>query len=57
MSRKDTALKYFNEQKELTDIRVKSGIELNRKGDAYIVPSGSWKAGRRGLPSSPAPAA
>ena len=26
-------------------------------GDAYIVPSGSWKAGRRGLPSSPAPAA
>ena len=36
MSRKDTALKYFNEQKELTDIRVKSGIELNRKGDADI---------------------
>ena len=36
MSRKDTALKFFNEQKELTDLRVKSGIELNRKGDADI---------------------
>lgn len=36
MSRKDTALKYFNEQKELTDVRVKSGIELYRKGNADI---------------------
>ena len=36
MSRKDTALKYFEEQKELTDLRVKSGIELNRKGNADI---------------------
>ncbi len=36
MSRKDTALKYFNEQKELTDVRVKSGIELYRKGNATL---------------------
>ncbi|MBR5308566.1 MAG: endo-1,4-beta-xylanase [Clostridia bacterium] len=36
MSRYDTALKYFNEQKELTDVRVKSGIELYRKGDVKI---------------------
>lgn len=36
MSRKDTALKYFNEQKEMTDLKVKTGIELNRKGDADI---------------------
>lgn len=41
MSRKDVALKYFNEQKELTDLRVKSGIELNRKGDAHIAFSGN----------------
>ncbi len=36
MSRKDTALRYFNEQKELTDLRVKSGIELYRKGNAKL---------------------
>lgn len=36
MSRKETALKYFEEQKELTDLRVRSGIELNRKGDAHL---------------------
>lgn len=36
MARKDTALKYFNEQKELNDLRVKSGIELYRKGNADI---------------------
>ena len=36
MSRYDTALKYFNEQKELTDVRVKSGIELYRKGFATL---------------------
>lgn len=41
MSRKNTALRYFEEQKELTDIRVKSGIELNRKGDAHITFSGN----------------
>ena len=28
MSRKDTALKYFNEQKEMTDLKVKTGINL-----------------------------
>ena len=36
MKRLETALKYFNEQKELTDIRIKNGIELYRKGDAEI---------------------
>lgn len=36
MSRFETALKYFNEQKEQTDFRVKSGIEQNRKGNAKI---------------------
>ncbi len=36
MARKDTALKYFNEQKDYMDTRVKSGIELYRKGDAKI---------------------
>ncbi len=36
MSRKETALKYFNEQQEISDIRNKAGIELNRKGDAVI---------------------
>lgn len=36
MKREETALKYFREQKELTDLRVKSGIELYRKGDAEI---------------------
>lgn len=46
MSRKDTALKFFNEQKELTDVRVKSGIELYRKGDASI----TFKAAEGELP-------
>ena len=36
MGRAETALKYFNEQKEVMDLRVKSGIELHRKGDATI---------------------
>lgn len=36
MSRKDSALRYFNEQKEYTDYRVKTGIELYRKGTAEI---------------------
>lgn len=36
MSRKDTALKYFNEQKELFDIRSSSGIELYRKGNGTL---------------------
>ena len=36
MGRAETALKYFNEQKEVMDLRVKSGIELYRKGDATI---------------------
>ena len=36
MSRRDTALKYFREQSEETALRVKNGIELNRKGDALI---------------------
>lgn len=36
MGRIDTALKYFHEQKALTDLRVSSGIELYRKGNATI---------------------
>ena len=36
MGRAETALKYFNEQKEVMDLRVNSGIELYRKGDATI---------------------
>ena len=36
MSRRDTALRYYNEQKELTETRVNSGIELYRKGNAKI---------------------
>lgn len=36
MSRKETALKYFREYKDYTDERVKSGIELYRKGYAEI---------------------
>lgn len=37
MSRYETVLKYFNEQKEQTDLRIKHGIETNRKGNAKIV--------------------
>ena len=36
MARRDTALRYFNEQKDIMDLKVKSGIELNRKGSAHI---------------------
>lgn len=36
MSRSEIALKYFNEHKENTDARVKSGIELYRKGEVEI---------------------
>lgn len=36
MGRAETALKYFNEQKDVMDIRVKNGIELYRKGNASI---------------------
>ena len=36
MGRTETALKYFNEQKDVMHVRVKSGIELYRKGDAEI---------------------
>lgn len=36
MSRQDTALKYFREQQKENDLRVKTGIELNRKGNASI---------------------
>lgn len=36
MSRKETALKYFEEQKAQNDLRVNTGIELNRKGDAHL---------------------
>jgi endo-1,4-beta-xylanase len=46
MSRKDTALRYFNEQKEITDLRVKTGIELYRKGNAQI----TFKAADGNLP-------
>ena len=36
MGRAETALKYFKEQKSTMDVRVSSGIELNRKGNAEI---------------------
>ena len=36
MSRRDTALKYFNEQSQASKVRAGSGIELYRKGDAKI---------------------
>lgn len=36
MSRKETALKYFNEQKSLFDTRAAAGIELYRKGDGTL---------------------
>ena len=37
MSRRDIALRHFDAQRELTDLRVKSGIENYRKGNAHIV--------------------
>lgn len=36
MSRKETALKYINEQREYLEKRVSEGIEKNRKGDMKI---------------------
>ncbi len=36
MSRRETALKYFNEQKESTRFRIRTGIEQNRKRDAVV---------------------
>jgi len=36
MSRKDTALRYFNEQKEYADLRVKSDIETYRKHEMKL---------------------
>ena len=36
MSRIDTALRYFNEQKEYTDLRVKSDIETYRKHEMQL---------------------
>ncbi len=36
MSRYDVALKYFRQQQEKTDLRVKTGIELYRKGDLEL---------------------
>jgi hypothetical protein len=37
MLRKESALKYFNEQKEFIDFRVNIGIEANRKGNAHYI--------------------
>ena len=37
MSRRDIAMRHFDEQRERTDLRVKSGIENYRKGNAHIV--------------------
>lgn len=37
MSRKDEVFKYFDDNREYVDLRVKSGIELNRKGSAKLV--------------------
>ncbi len=36
MTRRETVLKHFEEQKDYMDERVKSGIELNRKGYAAL---------------------
>lgn len=36
MKRMESALKYFNENREYTDYRVKTGIELYRKGDEML---------------------
>lgn len=36
MTRRETALRYFNEQSSASLVRAKSGIELYRKGDAKI---------------------
>lgn len=36
MARRDTALRFFDEQKELNEKRVESGIELYRKGNAKL---------------------
>ncbi len=36
MTRRETALKYFREQKESVRQRVRNGIELNRKRDAVL---------------------
>ncbi len=36
MSRADITLKHFREQKDWMDLKVSSGIELNRKGNAQI---------------------
>ncbi|MBR5308565.1 MAG: endo-1,4-beta-xylanase [Clostridia bacterium] len=41
MSRYDTALKYFNEQREETEARIKNGIEQYRKGRAKITVKGA----------------
>ncbi|MBQ2922542.1 MAG: endo-1,4-beta-xylanase [Tyzzerella sp.] len=44
MSRRENALKYFEEQKDLVNDRVNSGIELYRKGYAtikFVLPDGS----------------
>lgn len=37
MTRYETALKFFNEQKHQTDLRINAGIENNRKGNAEII--------------------
>ncbi|MBR5220088.1 MAG: glycoside hydrolase family 10, partial [Clostridia bacterium] len=36
MSRRETALRYFNEMSEESRLRMKTGIEQYRKGDAVI---------------------
>ncbi|MBR5528085.1 MAG: endo-1,4-beta-xylanase [Clostridia bacterium] len=36
MSRRETALKYFERNRDYTDYRVKTGIELYRKGNATL---------------------
>lgn len=36
MSRKDTALRYFEENRDYVDYRVKTGVELYRKGNAKL---------------------
>ena len=44
MTRRETALKYFEEQKDFMNTRVKSGIEMYRKGYArlkFVLPDGT----------------
>ena len=50
-SRKSTALKYFRENKEYMEDRIQSGIDANRKGWGYTLPSPrGWEGGEMHRP-------